>query len=194
MKKNTKKQPKTTTPKKVNNSNDLLFAFWGITPVAKYDSTVRVWTDPSVLKTSNPKKTTFEDIDDLGEFSSKQSHLGFIRSQQKEERMLHLRQLIDDGEIKTVQEAIKKMPDIHTDKTIIRYLKVIGRELLDERTGNIKGSKVADFSGTPTRKTKKNIPIKYRFFTADPDNSGIELSQDDYIEYRKQLLNEKEEA
>lgn len=194
MKKKTKKEPTTTAPKKVNNSNDLLFAFWGIAPTEKYDSTVRVWTDPSVLNTNNPKKTTFEDIEDLGEFSSKQSHLGFVRSQQKEERMLHLRQLIDDGEIKTVQEAIKKMPDIQTDKTIIRYLKVIGRELLDERTGNIKGSKVADFSGTPTRKTKKNIPIKYRFYTADPDQGGIELSQDDYIEYRNQLLNKKEEA
>ena len=192
MSKHKKKQP-TKEPKKVNNSNDLLFAFWGLTPIKKSDSTVHVWTDPSVLKTKNPKKTTFESIEDLGEFNSKQGRMGFMRAQQKEERMMNLRQLIDNGEIKTVQEAIKKMPDIQTDKTIVRYLKVIGRELLDERTGNVRGSKIADFSDNSGKKNKNQAPLRYKFYTADPTKGGIELSQEDYIDYRNQLLKQKDE-
>lgn len=188
-----KTKQKISQPQKVNNSNDLLFAFWGIAPIKKHDNTVYVWTDPSILHTVNPKKTTFENIDNLKEFESKQSRMGYIRSQQKQERMMQLRQLIDDGQITTIQQAIKKIPDIQTDKTIVRYLKIIGRELIDERTGNLRGSKIADFSESQTKKNKKQSPVKYKFYTCDPNQNGIELSQDEYIQYRNKLLNKNED-
>lgn len=177
-----------TKSAKINNSNALLFDFWGLKQPTEPDPTIRVWTDPNVLKLTKAKRSSSDDLD-LGEFGSKVSRMGFAKIQQKEERMMRLRKLIDDGQVKTVQEALHKMEDIKTEKTITDYLLVIGRELLDETTGKIKGSPIADFSGTMPRKKGRKFALNYKYFTADPALGGTEISHDEYQLVRKSLLN-----
>ena len=177
-----------TKSAKINNSNTLLFDFWGLKQPTEPDSTIRVWTDPNVLKLTKAKRSSSDELD-LGEFGSKVSRMGFAKIQQKEERMMRLRKLIDDGRVKTVQEALHKMEDIKTEKTITDYLLVIGRELLDETTGKIKGSPIADFSGTMPRKKSRKFALNYKYYTADPALGGTEISHDEYQLVRKSLLN-----
>lgn len=177
-----------TKSAKINNSNALLFDFWGLKQPTEPDPTIRVWTDPNVLKLTKVKRSSSDDLD-LGEFGSKVSRMGFAKIQQKEERMMRLRKLIDDGRVKTVQEALHKMEDIKTEKTITDYLLVIGRELLDETTGKIKGSPIADFSGTMPRKKGRKFALNYKYYTADPALGGTEISHDEYQLVRKSLLN-----
>lgn len=177
-----------TKSAKINNSNALLFDFWGLKQLTEPDPTIRVWTDPNVLKLTKAKRSSSDDLE-LGEFGSKVSRMGFAKIQQKEERMMRLRKLIDDGRVKTVQEALHKMEDIKTEKTITDYLLVIGRELLDETTGKIKGSPIADFSGTMPRKKSRKFALNYKYYTADPTLGGTEISHDEYQLVRKSLLN-----
>ena len=106
---------------------------------------------------------------------------------------MRLRKLIDDGQVKTVQEALHKMEDIKTEKTITDYLLVIGRELLDETTGKIKGSPIADFSGTMPRKKGRKFALNYKYYTADPALGGTEITHDEYQLVRKSLLNLEDE-
>ena len=177
-----------TKSAKINNSNALLFDFWGLKQPTEPDPTIRVWTAPNVLKLTKAKRSSSDDLD-LGEFGSKVSRMGFAKIQQKEERMMRLRKLIDDGRVKTVQEALHKMEDIKTEMTISDYLLVIGRELLDETTGKIKGSPIADFSGTMPRKKSRKFALNYKYYTADPALGGTEISHDEYQLVRKSLLN-----
>lgn len=181
-----------TKSAKINNSNALLFDFWGLKQPTEPDPTIRVWTDPNVLKLTKAKHSSSDELD-LGEFGSKVSRMGFAKIQQKEERMMRLRKLIDDGHVKTVQEALHKMEDIKTEKTITDYLLVIGRELLDETTGKIKGSPIADFSGTMPRKKSRKFALNYKYYTADPALGGTEITHDEYQLVRKSLLNLEDE-
>lgn len=116
--------------------------------------------------------------------------MGYNKSQEKEKRMIVLRDLIDKNNLKTVQEAIKLMPTIKTEKTIIDYLKVIGRELYDEKSQKMKGSKIANWNESSKNESTKNGHLIrhfsnfYRYYTKNPDDGGIEITEKEYKEIK----------
>lgn len=185
------KKNKNENNDKINDSKHTWYEFWGLPLPKRVDNTIKVWFDPSVLGEHGKNADYIDDeLDESNLPPGKLSRMGYNKSQEKEKRMIVLRDLIDKNNLKTVQEAIKLMPTIKTEKTIIDYLKVIGRELYDEKSQKMKGSKIANWNESSKNESTKNGHLIrhfsnfYRYYTKNPDDGGIEITEKEYKEIK----------
>lgn len=181
---------------KINDSRHSWYEFWDLPLPRPIDETINVWFDPSILGEHGKNAAYVNDeMDETLLPISKLGRMGYNKSQEKEQRMIALRDLIDEKNLETVQEALKLMPTIRTEKTIIDYLSVIGRELYDETSQKIRGSKTANWGElNKNKRTKdgyliKNFKNSYRYYTKNPEDGGLEITEAEYNKMKDNYFN-----
>lgn len=174
------------------NVTDFTFDFWNLPDPKPIDNTVHVWTDLSILNKKEVKNNYTDDLlekEDMGINNTKKADLGFQKAMERERNLTKLTNLIDEGEVKTVEEALKHFPAIKTHRTLHKYLHIIGRKLFDEEAKREYGSDEPHFDELYVKQSKKgNIAIPYRYYDKDPKTGGKELSKDAYLAHREKLF------
>lgn len=186
----------TNFEKQTNSEQLRIMEFWGRPNPKPIDNTVYVWTDINQLKFGHLKQPKLygeagdEELaaNDLG-YSTKLQRMGASRSNEKQKRMMILTKLIDDKKVATVQEALSLMEDIRTEKTIKDYLKIIGRKLLDVNTNQMVGSDEPQYYLLDAKNggKSKRLATEYKYYSADPNLGGKEISKEEYLELREEL-------
>lgn len=178
----------------VRRSTEFLFDMWGLSKPTPVDLSVKVHTDLSRIEDfTKVKKPTYTDPllekEDMALNMKRKSDLGFAKSMEREQALTKLTNLIDVDGIETIQEALAHFPKIRNDRTIINYLKIIGRFLRDDKTGRMYGSSSPNYDSLYA-KTQKPHEVMYRYYESDPLAGGKELTQEEYLAHRAALLQE----
>lgn len=147
---------------------------------------IKVWFDPNIINRKN--KIGLDGVDLEKEFSEMNklldgkgtSRLGQSQSLSKSKRLLILKQGIDSGKIKFVEDVLDVLVDIKTLNSVDGYLREINRNLRSKETNKLYGPSDETIE-KKKNKYKRNSDKNTIYYDKDPTDGGVEISQEDYF-------------